>query len=409
MEHKSAISGSELGVNFLLEGTIRQLRGRIRVNVQLVRVATDTVLWTGKFDEEFRNIFAVEDSISERVAQALIVTFTEKEAMRLRKRHTEHVEAHQCYLSGRYYWSQRTLEGLNKAIKYFERALRADPAYALAWTGIAQTYLILGSYNHLPPSSTFPKAKMAAERALELDNSLAEAHACLAHVSMYFDWDWNHSESEFIRARALDPHSATVHHWYGVFLTYLGRFEQASREIRQAEELDPISLNIRMAHVQTAYFERRFHAAAVQCQRVLETSPNFAPANFWLGTIFSQQPEKLEEAVKCLRRAITLLGGSQGYPVALGILGHALARSGKRQPARDLLALLSDASKRQYVSPVVPAFIHVGLGQTEEALGCLQAARSQRSDLLVHLGVEPIFDGLRANRGFRTLLQSIGL
>jgi DNA-binding winged helix-turn-helix (wHTH) protein/tetratricopeptide (TPR) repeat protein len=408
MEQKTAIAGSELGVNFLLEGTIRQVRGRIRVHVQLVRVAADALFWTGKFDEEFKDIFAVEDSISERVAQALAVTLSESEFMRLRKRGTEDVEAYQWYLSGRYYWSQRSLQGLNEAIRCFERALHADPEYALAWSGIAQCHLVLGSYNHLPPSSTFPKAKMAAEKALHLDDRLAEAHASLAHVSMYFDWDWNRSENGFQRAVALDPHSATSHHWYGVFLTYLGRFEHAFREIRQAEELDPISLNIRMAGVQAAYFERRFEAATLQCRQILETAPQFAPANFWLGTIFSQQSEKLDDAVAYLQCAITLLGGSRGYPVALGILGHALARSGQEASARGLLARLRNISKRRYVSPVVPAFIHAGLGQTEQALKCLEAARAQKSDLLVHLGVEPIFDGLRANSRFRTLLQSIG-
>jgi DNA-binding winged helix-turn-helix (wHTH) protein/tetratricopeptide (TPR) repeat protein len=408
MEQKTAIAGSELRVNFLLEGTIRQVRGRIRVHVQLARVAANALVWTGKFDEDFKNIFAVEDSISERVAQALTVTLSETEVMRLRKRATEHVEAYQWYLSGRYYWSLRSLQGLNKAIRCFERALRADPEYALAWSGIAQCHLILGSYNHLPPSRTFPKAKMAAEKALQLDDGLAEAHASLAHVSMYFDWDWNRSESGFQRAVALDPRSATAHHWYGVFLTYLGRFEQAFREIQQAEELDPISLNIQMARVQAAYFERRFETAALQCRQILETAPQFAPANFWLGTIFSQQSEKLDDAVAYLRRAITLLGGSRGYPVALGILGHALARSGQEASARGLLARLSNISKRQYVSPVVPAFIHAGLGQPEQALRCLEAARAQRSDLLVHLGVEPIFESLRTNSRFRTLLQGMG-
>ena len=163
-----------------------------------------------------------------------------------------------------------------------------------------------------------------------------------------------------------------------------------------------------MAHVQTAYFERRFDIAAARCQEVLDIAPKFAPANFWLGTIFSQQPKKLDGAVKYLRRAITLLGGSRGYPVALGILGHALARSDREIPARRLLIRLSKISERQYISPVVPAFIHVGLGESKQALDCLEAARAQRSNLLVHLGVEPIFDSLRTNSGFRTLLRSLG-
>jgi DNA-binding winged helix-turn-helix (wHTH) protein/Tfp pilus assembly protein PilF len=404
-----ARAGSELRVDFLLEGTIHRARGRVRVQVQLVQVAAEAVLWTAKFDETLTNIIAVEDSISERVAQALMISLSEGDLKRLRERHTQSIEAHEFYLSGRYHWSQRTLPNLKIAIKHFEQALQADPHYALALSGIAQCYLVLGSYNHLAPSNTFPKAKAAAKKALQINRCVADAHACLAHVNMYFDWDWNSAELRFQEAVGLDSHSATVHHWYGVFLTYRGRFEEASKELRLAEGLDPVSLSIRMARVQLAYFERRFDIAALLCNEVLRIAPNFAPANFWLGTILSLESAKMEDGVRLLQRATTLLGGSHGYPVALGILGHALARSGDHRAAQGLLTRLEKLSRRQYVSGVVPAFVHVGLGQTEKALKSLRAARRQRSDLLVHLGVEPIFDPLRHTRGFAAILRTVGL
>jgi serine/threonine-protein kinase len=405
---QSAVSaGAELAVNFVLEGTLHHVRGRLRVQAQLVQVAAEAVLWTGKFDECVTNIVEVEDSISERVAQALMTTLTAADARRLRERQTESVEAHEAYLAGRYHWSQRSLPGLRKAIKCFERALEADSRYALAWNGIAQCYLVLGSYNHLSPSSTFPKAKSAAQEALRLDDRLADAHTCIAHVNMYFDWDWRSSEERFQRAAVLEPRSATVHHWYGVFLTYRGHFERAQRELQLAEKLDPVSLNIRMAHVQLAYFERQFAIAAARCKDVLRVAPNFAPANFWLGTICANEEAMLNEAIKHLRRAVSLLGG--GYPVALGILGYALGRTGTRPAARRILQRLRKLSERQYVSAVVPAFVHAGLGQTEEALECLSTACRQRSDLLVHLGVEPMFDPLRSTASFQAILRTVGL
>lgn len=401
--------GHELKVDSIVSGSIRRLGARVRVTVQLVRVVDKSTLWAEKFDEAFTDIFTVEDSISERVAAVLSLRLSGEEKRALAKRYTEDTEAYQLFLKGRYFLSRRTAEGAQKAIDHFSHAIELDQLYALAYTGLADSYLILGLQGAimggLPPHKTYPHARQAAVRALELDDMLAEAHASFAHIKFFYDWDWQTAERGFLRAIELNPNYATAHHWYALALMFMGREECSLTEIKTAQEIDPLSLVINTNMGYLLYYARRHDEAITQLQKTVEMDPSFATAHHRLGLAFEAKG-MFNEAIVAFQEAERI---SRGGPLALGMLGHVYACLGRKAQARRILKQLIEQSERFYVSGTVIAEVYAGMGENESALEWLNKAFDEHSISIVGLKVNTRYDCLRSDRRFQHLLRRVGL
>jgi TolB-like protein/DNA-binding winged helix-turn-helix (wHTH) protein/Tfp pilus assembly protein PilF len=395
----------ELRVDALLEGRVQRSGERIRVTVQLVRGADGVPLWAETFDDQFTNIFAVQDSISNQVARALTLKLTGGEKALIEKRYTESAEAFELYLKGRYFWNKRTAEGFQKGIEYFEQAIAKDPSYALAYVGLADSYITLGDYSYLPPKEAFPKAREAAAKALELDDSLAEAHTSLAFTKAAYDWEWSEAEREFRRAIEIKPSYATARQWHAEHLVAMGRFDEALAEIKRAQELEPLSLIVDTIVGWVYYFMRQPDRAIEQCRKTLELDANFYPAHLFLGQAYAQK-RMYREAIAEYQRALSV---SEGSAEASAFLGHAYEMSGQREQARKALDELKALAQKRYVSPDLIAVIHSGLGETDEAFVWLEKAYEERSRSLPFLRVDPMFDNLRADPRFTDLLRRVGL
>ena len=404
-EHNALVAGHELGVDYVLDGRIQRVGDRVRVTVQLVRVRDGAPLWAAKFDEKYTDIFSVEDSISEQLARALTPHLTGEERELLQRRETDSPEAYQAYQRGRFFWGKFTDDGFEKARGCFEEAVRLDPAYALAHVGLADYYNWGVIYGLHAPKDGFPRAKAAALRALELDETLAEAHAALAFTHLCFDWDRAAAEARFRRALELNPGSAPAHHWYANLLAATGRFDEAVREARRAQELTPLSLMEKSLTGWFCYQARRYEQAAGEAQKALEMDANFANALHVLGCVF-ERTGRYEEAVALSRRAIDLMGGT-AFPLAF--LGYTLAAAGRRDEAFEVLAKLKRLAGEQYVSPYFMALVNVGLGDHDEAFAWLERACEARDEWLIWLGTEPKLDRLRNDPRYNDLLGRVGL
>lgn len=398
---KPLMAGQKLRVDAVLEGSIQRCGDGVRVTVQLVRVSDGMTLWAARFDEYFTGIFALQDTISEQVAGALLDTLSGEEQRRLARRHTESAEAYQAYFKGRYYWNKRTEEWLKKGIRHFQQAIDLDPGYALAYAGLADSYSLLGMLDCLAPPETFPKAKAAALKALELDETLAEAHTSLAQVQFYYDWNWRESEQTFLRALRLNPNYATAHHWYGWYLTATGRFDQALAELRRAQELDPLSLVISTALGGALYLARQYQQAINQCRKILDLAPDFALTHYCLALVYVKTGQ-YQEAIAEARQAIDLSGGS---PLMIATLGCAYLASGELTPAERALDELQELGRQRYVSSYYTAVMYAHLGRRELAFEWFDRAYQEHSNHLVWSGLDPSLDNLRADPGFRNLIR----
>jgi TolB-like protein/Flp pilus assembly protein TadD len=398
-------AGRELKVDTILEGSVQRRNKRLRVTVRLLRVSDGTSLWAETFDEEFTHIFAVQDSISEKVARALMLQLSADEKRRLTRRYTDDTEAYQFYLKGRYFSDKRTQAGLQKAVEYFRKAIDSDPSYALAYAGLADSYNQFERYGVLPSKEGAPRGKAAALKALEIDPALAEGHTSLAHASLFWEWDWLTAEKELARALELNPSYADARLRYAAYLSAMGRHAEALEEIKRAQELDPLSLIIGTLVGRTLYFARRFDDAIDQLRRTLEMDPNFERAHLFLGLAYAQNG-KLSEAIMELRQAMVLSGNG---PIFTGALGYAYGRSGKRDHARTLIDDLRKSSQQSYVPSYTIALVHAGLGDSDRALESLERAYEERSSWMIFLGVAPEFDRLHGDRRFVKLLQRMGI
>lgn len=396
-EQDAVAAGRELKVEAVLEGSIQRLGDRIRLTARLVSVADGKPLWADKFEAELKDVFKVQDAISEQVAAALALQLSGEDKQRLAKRYTDNTEAYQLYLKGRYYWNKRSPEGIKKGIEYFEQATGLDPVYALAYTGLADSYSMLGDDYRL-------QSQAAAVRALEIDDTLAEAHTSLGLLKMRREWDWPTAEKELTRALELNPHYATAHQWYSIYLELTGHSDEAVREARRAQELDPLSLIINDSFGDRLYYARQYDAAIEQLRSTIEMDPNFAPAHGSLGHVYLQQ-KRYDEALAAFQKVKQL--SSDRW--ALGALGQAYALSGKPAEARKLITELQAQVKLNLASPDSIAGIYASLGDKEQALAWLERAYEMRSDLLVFLKVDPAWDRFRAEPRFQNLMRRIGL
>ena len=405
-EGDASATGKELQVDVVLEGSIRRAGNRLRVTARLVSVRDEAVLWADKFDEQFTDIFEVEDSISAKVAKALALKVSGEEQKRLTRRYTNNAEAYQLYLKGRYFWNKRTEEGFNQGITHFNRAVAEDATYALAYTGLADSYIGLTFYNFGAPHETMPKAKEAAMNALSIDSALAEAHTSLAHVLMNYDWNWSEAEKEFKLGMQLNPDYATAHQWYAVhYLTAIDRSEEALEEMKKALQLEPTSLVMNSFMGAALYFARRYDEAIEQCRRTIEMDPHFAVAHWHAGLAYEQK-EMFDEAIAEFQRATTLSGGS---PLMKASLGHAYAKANKKHEARKILGELNELAQQRYVSAYERAAISVALGDARQAFRLLERAYEEHSFHMVYLKVWPQFSAIRSDPRFQNLVQRLGL
>ena len=385
----------------VLDGQIQKSGEKIRVTVRLMRVADGAPLWTSQFDEKMTDIFRVQDSISERVAGVLALKLTTEEKRQLTKRQTENTEAYQLYMIGRLHFSKRTEETINKAINYFKQAIVKDPNYAQAYTALAAAYSTAAIYEFVAPHEAYAKAKEAAAKALQIDDTLSEAHAVMGNIKRNYEWDEAGAENEYRRAIELDPNNATAYHWYGISMTFAGRNEESITLIKQAAELDPVSAVINNALGDALFFARRFDQAIEQYEKVLEIDPNFAGAHFHLGETYYFQ-NKYPEAASEYLKGESAAGTS---PQNVAALKAAYEASGIRGYWQKRLELrLSEV----YTSPCDIASFYAVLGDRERAFEWLERAYREHDPGIITLKAELMFDSLRSDPRFADLLRRVG-
>ncbi len=395
-------AGREQGVEAVLDGRIQRQADRVRLTVQLIRVRDGVQLWGETFDREFTNIFALEDALSERVAQSISLKLTGEETRRLTKRSTERPDAYEAYVKGQYFWNKRTDKGMKKGLEYFRQAVALDPTFAEAYVGIADSYATLGLYAVLPPKEAFPAAKEATKRALEMDDGLAEAHATLGFINFYFDWDPVAANNEFHRALASNPNYAMAHSWYGENLVAMGRYPEAVAEAQRALEDDPLSLIIGSNAGWTLSLAGQGDRAIEILKKAIEIDPTFPRAHYRLGRAYEQK-KLYAMAISELEQAVSLSGGDACYE---GSLGHVYAISGNTKQAREVLQDLEGRTAK-YVPAYAIALVHAGLGENDQAMTWLQKAYEDKSTSMVFLKEDPELNGLHTDPRFQQLSQRV--
>jgi serine/threonine protein kinase/tetratricopeptide (TPR) repeat protein len=397
--------GRELNVRAVLTGRIMQSGGSLRVGAELVDVATGTQLWGAQYDRRPGDIFEVQDEISNEISGKLRLQLTRAEKKRLTRHHTENAEAYQLYLKGRHHWNRWTEEGFYKAIEYFQQAVEKDSSYALAYTGLADSYVLLGWNSYLPPKAAFPKGKVAAMTALRLDPDLAEGHTSLAALSWLHDWRWNEAETEFKRSLELAPTYPTANHWYAEYVMTMGRHAEAVSRMKNGQDLDPLSLIINVAGGWALYFGRQYEEAIEQLRRTAELDPNY-PVTYWILGLLLRKMGRYDLAIIEGQKGVSLSGSS---PLMRAALAHTLAAAGRTKEAVQVLEELTTLAKEKYVAPYFFAGIHIGLGENERAVECLEKSYQEHSHWLIYLHMDPGMDSLRDHPRFQDLLRRIGL
>jgi len=401
--------GKKLSVNTVVEGSVRKAGNKLRITAQLINVADGYHLWSDKYDRELEDIFAIQDEISLAIVDKLKVKLLGDEKVKLVKRHTDNQEAYNLYLKGRYFWNRRTEEDLEKSIECFKRAIEKDPDYALAYTGLADSYITLPTYSSFPPEEAFPKAKEAALRALDIDNTLGEAYASLALIKLDYDWDWAGAEKQFKQAIELNPGYATAHHWYAIHLMYRARFDEAIKEIKTAQELDPLSLVINRVVGRVFYFARRWDQAIDALLKTIEMEPNCSWVHLHLGLVYLEKLMYKEALAEFHKEKELSRGGDVGDIILLSCLGLVHAKMGKRGEAEEALDELIKRSKQAHVSPVGLALIYFALGKNDQGFEWLEKAYDDHDLGLRLIKVEPAFDSVRSDPRFAALLKKMGL
>lgn len=402
-EHDPVAAGRELGVQAVVDGTVQHLEGRIRVTVRLIRVANGQPVWSGKFDEQFTSILDVQDSMSDKIAQALVSKTSRAEGTQLAALGTNSIEAHQAYVRGVFFWNKRTPEALNRSVGCFQEALAKDPDYAAAHAGLADAYALLGYWFHsLPREEARAKATDSALRALAINPRSSEAHTALGYIRATFDRDPAEAERLYQRAIALNPNSATAHHRYATFMFYEGDIKGALEKIQRAYELDPLSIAIGMFFGHTLYLHREYERAAAVCRRAVEMEPDNVAAHTVLSNIYLQRG-MLREAIEESRKALALAADD---PVTLGALGYAYAVSGQRAKAQQVLSRLKKLAPANHLASFSVALIHTGLGEHDEAVEWFDRyCASDEPHDIGSLRFDPRLDVLRSDSDFLLLLQ----
>ena len=397
--------GALLDCGVVLEGTVRRAGQQLRITAQLVSTDDGRLVWSQKYDRRLEDAFAIQDEIARTIVNTLLATsFADLSAPPVR-RHTENAAAYRLYLKGRYEWNRRTQEGVAEGIRYFEQAIAEDPEYALAYTGLADSYALEADYRSVPVAEGFAAAKRYARRAIELDDSLAEAHASLAWSLFVYDWEWEEAAREFRRAIELDPRYATAHQWYAFLLASRGAFGEALVEGHTAVELDAGSVSARRSLGWGYYYARRYDQARYHLERAIAMNPNAEESYRVLGLVLALDGE-MEEARRVLAEATTMPGAGT---YTLATLGYVLARGGRRSEAEAILADLDAHARAEYVSPVAFATTLLGLGDVERAIDWAERAYDERRGWLAYVRVNPLMDPMRGHPRFKALVRRMRL
>ena len=397
--------GQELGVASILEGSVQKAGNDIRVNAQLINVDDGFHLWAETYDRELKNVFKIQSDLAENITSALKAKLSTEEKRGLEKKPTEDIEAYNIYLKARNFWNMRTEEGLQKSLEYFQKAIEKDPTYALAYSGIADYFNLIGYYDLLPSKDAFPKARDAANKALELDETLAEAHTSLAWIKTFFEWDWSGAQRSYKRAIELNPSYATAHHWYAALLGTIGRHNESIAEAKRAQELDPASVAISCSLGGMFLFARRYDKSIEELQKAIELDPNFYIPHWYLTYPYAMKGLH-DEAIAEAHKALKLSGGSLRMK---GVLSYAYAVSGKQAEAKNLIVEINKLSKQTYISPFGMALIYVALGEKDKAFELLETAYEQRDHWLYQLKVVAYLDSLRPDPRFKEMLRKMNL
>ena len=397
--------GALLGTSVVLEGTVRKVGDRLRITAQLTSTDDGRLLWSQRYDRKLVDMLEIQDEIAATIVNTLRATMFADLSEHVPRRYTENIQAYGLYLKGRYEWNKRTQEGVAAAIRYFERAIAEDPGYAPAYAGLSDSYSLDVDYRSIPVHEAYQRAKGYARKALALDESVPTAHASLAWALFIYDWQWEEAEREFRRAIELNPRYASAHQWFSFLLAARGKHDAALLEGHTALELDSASVSIRRAVGWLYYYARRFDQAREHLSRAIEMNPMAVESYRMLGSTLALQGD-VAEAERVLREALTLEGAAAYSKATLGWL---LARSGNREAATELLRELDAAREQGYVSPVAFAILHIGLGNLQDALDWSERAYDERRGWLAYVNVNPIFDPLRNEPRFRSLVQKMRL
>lgn len=396
----------ELNVDGVIEGSVVRSGGRVRITAQLIEAKTDTHLWARTFEGNLQDVLTLQNQVARVIADEVRVRLTPQEQAELASVYVANPEAYEAYLKGRYLWNQRTPSALKQSIAFFEQAIDRDPGYALAYAGLADSYVVLVSDDSFPSAGeAVQKAKSAAQQALRLDDSLGQAHAALAYLMFARDWNFAGAEQEFRRTMERSPNYATAHHWYGTLLMFEGRFDEASRELRTAQELDPLSLIIPSALGLNFLFARQPDRAIEQAQKTLQMNPNFPAAHDLLGMAY-QSKGMNSEAIAEFRKYYDLSGRDTD---TLMRLAHAYAVAGKTDEARKILEQMENPPKGLYISPNDIATVYAGLGEKDKVFLWLDRALQKRASGILLVFRDPAFDSIRQDPRYRQLLRRVGL
>src|SRR5438270_1499330 len=396
--------GKELGVRAVLTGRVLQRGDSLTVQAELVDAKQNSQLWGEQYNRKPSDLLSVQTEIAQEIMDKLRLQLSGEQRRQVTRNYTANSEAYHLYLQGRYYWNKRTPDGLKKGIDFFNQSLEKDPGYALAYTGLADSYDVLSFYSVMPPAEAYPKAKDAAKKALEIDPNLAEAHTSLAYVHWNYDWDWDAAERENRKALELNPNYASGHHWYALSLVILARHEEAQREIQRALELDSLSLIINTKVGALDYYARQYDPAIAQLRKTIEMEPNFSLARLYLGLALQQKGE-VAQAISELEKGLKMTQS----PWFVAALAEAQALRGNKSVALAGLHELDVMSKDHFVSPYFYALIYSGLGDRDNAFQYLNRSLEERSDWLVYLKVDPALDPLRSDPRYAELERKVGL
>ncbi len=398
-------AGQDLHVRAVVSGRLLQHGSTLIVRTELMEVATGALLWSGQYERKVDDVFALQDDLSREISEQLRLQLTGDEKRRLTKRYTENAEAYRLYLKGRYHWNKRSPEGLQKAVHYFRQALELDPAYSLAYAGLADTYAYLSLFNVVAPREAMPKAKSAAVKGLEIDEELAEAHVSLGYVSFTYDFDWQAAGEHFERAVALNPAYSRAHTFFPFYLSSLGRSEEALDVGTRALDLDPASPAVSHSLAVQLYLARRFDRAIEQAHDTIEMDANFAMSYAVLAEVYLSTG-MYREGLAALEKYSAL---SRSSPTALALLGYSYARLRERKRSLQMIDELQSASAHRFVPALFVALVHAALEDTDQAFDWLEKAYEERFNRLAYLKVEPLWDPLRSDPRFLDLLRRIGI
>ncbi len=395
---------SELGVGVVLEGSFARSGSRVRITAQLIESATEKHLWVESYDREAADVLGIQSEVAQAIAKEVRVQLTPQEEEHFARNRKVDPEAHEAYLKGRFHWNQRTFEALQRGVEFFNRAIELDPAYALAYVGLADSYNLLGYYNERPPKETYPLAIAAASKALEVDERLGEAHASLGYSQCFYNWDWAETETRFDRALELNPTYASTHQWHGWLFIAQQRLGHAITAMQRAHELDPLSLIIN-DHLGLAMSLTGLHDQAItQLEKTIELNPNYPLVYQRLGSVHLRRGAA-EDAIGYFQKAADL---SQGR-IGLGRLGLAMTAAGRECSAQEVLERLIKMSESRFVSALDVAFIQAGLGEIDRAFVSLRRAVKERISDLIRFDLHPWPDAMREDPRFAETRDSIGL